>query len=320
MESDTTPPDVSPQFLAVVPRETVLPPDAVHVVDFGLKVQEETFSVVLSKLKRAALMFDRIEVVGLARVFEYLNSDQINELEFLLDRRVLDDCYAHLSDFYRERFEERYSSAFFESSSDWFDTPEQDRHKREYEVGATNCRRAAAYLVREKGWEAVALMDARFNRSQKPEQGAEVAQLVLKTLPLPNESTPWDDILEYRDDSDARGQFYRLKTWMNDVSARLAETSPRHFEDELRSRIYDYEHYMSLHRIKARSGILETMVVTAAEILGDLLKIRWGDAARAMFDIRRQRIALLEEELDAPNREIAYIVKARETFTDGSTG
>ena len=51
-----------------------------------------------------------------------------------------------------------------------------------------------------------------------------------------------------------------------------------------------------------------------AEFLGDLVSFKWGKAAEALFSLKRRRVALLEGELAAPGSEVAYIVKARETF------
>jgi hypothetical protein len=44
------------------------------------------------------------------------------------------------------------------------------------------------------------------------------------------------------------------------------------------------------------------------------VSFKWGKAAEALFSLRRRRVALLEGELTAPGNEVAYIVKARETF------
>ncbi len=44
------------------------------------------------------------------------------------------------------------------------------------------------------------------------------------------------------------------------------------------------------------------------------MSFKWGKAAEAIFSLRRRRVALLEGELTAPGSEVAYIVKARESF------
>ena len=56
-------------------------------------------------------------------------------------------------------------------------------------------------------------------------------------------------------------------------------------------------------------------VMTAAEVLGDLLSFKWGTAEKALFSLKKREVALLEGELTSPGNEIPYIVKARETFS-----
>ena len=72
---------------------------------------------------------------------------------------------------------------------------------------------------------------------------------------------------------------------------------------------------MQLHRMKTNVGTLETIVTTTAEVFGDLASFKWGKAAEALFSLKRRNVALLEGELTAPGNEVAYIVKARETFS-----
>jgi hypothetical protein len=67
--------------------------------------------------------------------------------------------------------------------------------------------------------------------------------------------------------------------------------------------------------MKINTGVLETVVTTGAEVMGALASFKWGKAAEALFSLKRRKVALLEAELTAPGNAVAYIVKARETFT-----
>jgi hypothetical protein len=71
---------------------------------------------------------------------------------------------------------------------------------------------------------------------------------------------------------------------------------------------------MRLHKMKTNVGVLETVVVSTAEILEDLIKFNWGKLAKTLFSFKQREIALLEGELKAPGNEVAYIVKASDTF------
>jgi hypothetical protein len=141
---------------------------------------------------------------------------------------------------------------------------------------------------------------------------SEVVQLSLNALPMPDESTPWEQIIEYRSDPDSRSKFLALRHWMSEVAR--AELTPAEVEEKLEYLIDQYQKHMKLHRMKTNVGTLETVVTTGAEMLGDFFSFKWGKAAQALFSLKRRKVALLEGELTAPGNEVAYIVKARETF------
>jgi hypothetical protein len=144
-------------------------------------------------------------------------------------------------------------------------------------------------------------------------QKAEVVQITLSHLPVPDEKTPWEQIIEYRGDPDSRSKFLALRHWMSEVAR--SEITPAEVEEKLEYLIDQYNQHLKLHRMKTNAGTLETVVTTSAEVLGDLVSFKWGKAAEALFSLKRRQVELLEGELTAPGSEIAYIVKARETFS-----
>lgn len=141
---------------------------------------------------------------------------------------------------------------------------------------------------------------------------SDIAQIALRALPVPDYSTSWEQILEYRTDPDSQSKFLALRHWMSEVAR--AELTPAEVEEKLEYLLDQYQRHLKLHRMKTNVGTLETVVTTGAEVLGDLVSFKWGKAAEAMFSLRRRKVALLEGELTAPGNEVAYILKARETF------
>jgi hypothetical protein len=140
----------------------------------------------------------------------------------------------------------------------------------------------------------------------------EVVEITLSSLPIPDDSTSWEQIIEYRNDPDSQSKFLALRNWMSEVVR--AELTPAETEEKLEYLIDQYQQHMNLHRMKANVGVLETIATTSVEILGDLVSFQWGKAAQALFALKRRKVALLEGELTSPGNEVAYIVKARERF------
>lgn len=48
----------------------------------------------------------------------------------------------------------------------------------------------------------------------------DIVQIALDALPVPDESTSWEQILEYRSDPDSQSKFLALRHWMNEVARR----------------------------------------------------------------------------------------------------
>lgn len=140
----------------------------------------------------------------------------------------------------------------------------------------------------------------------------DVVEIVLNALPVPDESTAWERILEYRNDPESLSKFLSLRNWMNKV-ARSGLTTVE-VEDELEFLVDQYEQHLKLHRMKTKTGSFETIIVAGAEFFEDLAKRNFSKLAKGMFALRHREIALLEQELAAPGREVAYVISAREQF------
>ena len=62
------------------------------------------------------------------------------------------------------------------------------------------------------------------------------------------------------------------------------------------------------------TGFVETLVTTTAEIAESLVKFQWSTLAKKLFDVKHRQIDLMKAEMTLPGREVAYVVKLRETF------
>lgn len=136
--------------------------------------------------------------------------------------------------------------------------------------------------------------------------------VVLQSLPVPSDSTPWQKILEFKEDQDAVAALRRLRRWMRRIASEFST------EDELRDELHylldEYSAHLKLHRIKYDVGRIETFFTVAAEVVENVATFRLGSAVKAIFDIRRRGLELYEAELNMPGREVAYLVEVRKRF------
>jgi hypothetical protein len=178
-----------------------------------------------------------------------------------------------------------------------------------------NVRLHSVLLRDKKGIDAYPIIHRNLQSTENPQATkGDIIQIALNSLPIPDESTPWEQVIEYRSDPDSQSKFLALRHWMSEVAR--AELTPAEVEEKLEYLIDQYQQHMKLHRMKTNVGALETIVTTSLEVISDLLTIKWNKAAEALFSLKRRQVALLEGELTAPGSEVAYIVKARETFAD----
>lgn len=297
----------------------------------------------LNALKRQALMFDRIAMPFFAEISAEVRDGRsrvplvITEVEWLMDQGI---AFEPELDFDREKlvandeFRRFVEASFSESErieaelATDIDISRIREGVSEETFGAILNRVANAgfamfgYNARyiSAAMRALGKADAYAVLSTNiPSMGSgavarrdEVLQIALNALPVPDESTPWEQIIEYRSDKDSRHQFLDLRDWMSEMAR--SELTPAEAEQKLEYLISQYERHLKLHRMKTNTGTLETVVTTSAEILGDLASFKWGKVAETVFSLKRRKVALLEAELTAPGNEIAYIVKARQTF------
>jgi hypothetical protein len=174
-------------------------------------------------------------------------------------------------------------------------------------------RVTATILARQEDLEVFPILPALDPGPEHSGRGLEPAvRVVAELLPAPDGSTAWEAILDFRSDPDARHRLVALRRWMRSLAAE--NRSAHDIEDELLYLIGEYESSMRLHRLKYKRGVMEMVITTGASIVEDLVRLRFGRAAQAIFSIRRERVHLLEAERTAPGREVSFIVEAAARF------
>jgi hypothetical protein len=145
-----------------------------------------------------------------------------------------------------------------------------------------------------------------------PTKRSEVLHLIYDELPMPGQDTSWDAILDWRDDSDARGKLSVLRDWMNKRARDAAPISE--LEDELAAHLFEYKRYMAVHHRTFEKSRVEAFCVAAAECLEVFPRIKVSPAVKVFFKARNAQLELTHEELNAPHSEVAYIVATQERF------
>jgi hypothetical protein len=87
-------------------------------------------------------------------------------------------------------------------------------------------------------------------------------------------------------------------------------------EEEIEFLIHEFNRHMKLHKLKANTTTLETMIKAPLEILEDLVKLKFSKIPEPFFAIKKRQILLMEAEINAPGREISYLIKTNDIFSN----
>ncbi len=283
---------------------------------------------ILGELKRAALLADKIAVRHVHAEGECDKFPHVkNEIEWLKAQgiavpppEVKYDVarYPWLKDYDRRIIEDPASLRrvyYMKHLMDDDVLEKGEKFEQELYVEAANAyARAASTLLTEENQTAVPMLPSEgVGHTNLPTKKSAVVRLSYDRLPMPDDQTPWDAILDWRSDDDAKGKFARLRTWINRASH--ADSTISEIEDDLESALYEYRTYMRVQHVRIPTGRFEAICTGAVKFLEELPKIKVSPLIEAVFRFDRVQAEMTEKELSAPNREVAYIVEAQDTFS-----
>lgn len=141
---------------------------------------------------------------------------------------------------------------------------------------------------------------------------SDVARVTINKLPIPDEATPWEQIIDFRSDPNNQLALLRLRRWIRKIASE--NLSVLEIEEELEWLLHEYENNLHLHKIKSNTNALEIWIKSPLEVLENLVTLKFSKIVDPLFAIKKRRISLLEAELQAPGKEVAYILKTKEIF------
>ncbi len=157
----------------------------------------------------------------------------------------------------------------------------------------------------------ILLSDIKVNEESEAKR-SDIIQITLNSLPMPSETTSWEQIEDFRNDNDSKNKFLDLRNWMNEVARN--KLSPLEIEQKLEFLVSQYQRQIKLHNLKTKTGTMEIFLISGAEVFENLAKFSFSKIAKSIFSIKHRKIELMENELNAKGSEIAYIIKAQDKF------
>jgi hypothetical protein len=140
----------------------------------------------------------------------------------------------------------------------------------------------------------------------------EVLQYVLRQVPIPRANVPLQELLSFRADQGNRASLSRLQRWITEQSGKTK--GPAELEDSFLSAYDDYRRAIALLDNKYLTTSLGLVVSVGAEVVDNLLRVKWGSAAKAVFSWRKASLERQAEEAKAPGNELAYLAALERAF------
>lgn len=140
----------------------------------------------------------------------------------------------------------------------------------------------------------------------------DVVEVVLHSIPEPDfETTSWEQIIDFRNDPDTKKKLNNFRIWIQRITK--SGISENELYEEITYYLNQYEEHIKYHRMKINRGIFETLLMASAEIIEGLF-FKPTKIVKALFTFKHKKLELLEAELKAPGRDLAYLLKAKEEF------
>jgi hypothetical protein len=117
---------------------------------------------------------------------------------------------------------------------------------------------------------------------------------------------PWQQILQYRNDSESQSRFYDLKEWMSDLAC--GALGPAEAEQKRESLLDRYRALRQTYAIQINWTKLEAFVVSTPEVVAGFQQ---GQRDFRLFSVKDRKVSLLDGESTSPGRVVAFVLPAQ---------
>ena len=134
--------------------------------------------------------------------------------------------------------------------------------------------------------------------------------VVMAYVPVPDPLTSWEAILDFRQDTANRRDFANFRAYI--LKQARSEKQPAELRDEIELDFLNLQASLARCRIKYRTRMVETIVVSAVSVIENILKIRFSELVKPFFQLTRSHLEYLEEEARHAEHSLYYVVKLSE--------
>lgn len=142
----------------------------------------------------------------------------------------------------------------------------------------------------------------------------DVIDLVIDQLPEPDyECVSWEKIIDFRSDPETIRLRKYLRKWISDTAR--SNLKGNEIVEQIEYYCAKYEEHIDVYKMGIRHGIIKALLMVSAEMLEGLVTLKPTKTVNALFSHKKRKVKLLEEEIKAPGRDLAYILKCKDEFS-----
>lgn len=308
-----------------------------------LKIAVLGSEVINAELKQPTLLFDRIAIPQLNYILDGLASGAkkhnslaiavLNDLEFLMDKDIVFDP-GPSEELMRLSDKELGKAVRRGSGQAIFDVLALNSIVEEVLLKKSARQKNSALRTNSKSvlfYQSLARISAlklqlidgvsaapvyfepAVNVVGSNDGAANVFELILRHVPIPDELTPWEVILDFKKDPDVQGHFMGLLNWINDTTRQTLPANQ--VQEKLEWLLFQQRKHLEIHKVKYRLGVLGSTVIASAEVAENIAKLKFSEALKAILKISDKKVELLETELKGPGKELNYLLRAQRAFS-----
>ena len=273
----------------------------------------------LGELKQTILLFDKAGIPLLNAIYDGLKKPNSREdLRYLIDELVLLEDKGYIFNAWLKSGTALSPDIDFKAFSQEFDMlskliQQLDDIQLSHEASARHCALILNNQLKKSDFISVPLISKFTLPAENNVTKSDVLRIIIENIPIPHELTPWENIFEFKNNSDNIGKFAGLKIWINKVVA--TGNTIQEAKDELEYLLYQYQKSLDIHKIKYNRGFLQSIIVGTAELLENAVRLKFSNIAKGVFNAQASKADLLSIELNSPGKELAYIYQAKGEFT-----
>jgi len=136
---------------------------------------------------------------------------------------------------------------------------------------------------------------------------SDIYRVLISNIPIPDDSVPLVDIIQYRDDESNKLRFLRLRSWANKISKQ--DFFEKEIIEEVETLIAEYKYEMKVAGMRMKNAKIEFAIKILPHLIENIVKLNFSKLVDPFIKLRYEKVSLLYAENKAKGNELSYIIK-----------